>query len=146
MMTDPTRPTPDEARRALDEASGIRVLSHRDRHVLPRVLLGVGAAMAVLLPLLKATGGHPWGMGLALLAYLVILALLLRWQRTVTAAPRGYGLRYGLGIAGASAMYGLGCAVIPQGASWSVTALFSLLTVLPALLGARAITRLGRAG
>ena len=41
---------------------------------------------------------------------------------------------------------GLGCAVIPQGASWSVTALFSLLTVLPALLGARAITRLGRAG
>ena len=62
----------------------------------------------------------------------------------MSAAPRGYGPRYVAGIAGTSAMYGLGCALVSQGASWSVTALLALLTVLPALIASRAIARLGR--
>lgn len=144
-MTDPTRPTPEEARRALNEASGLRVVTDRDLRTLPRVLLGVGATMAAFLVPVKVFGDDQWGLGLALAAYLGVLVLLLRWQRTATAAPRGFGLRYNLGVGGCSAMYGLGCALVSQGASWSLTALFVLLTFLPALVGARAIARLGRA-
>ncbi|GAB49808.1 hypothetical protein [Mobilicoccus pelagius] len=143
-MTGPTRPTPEEARRALDEASGLRVVTDRDLRTLPRVLLGVGAAMAVLLLLIKALGDNPWGFAFAIGAYVLALAVLMTWQTTVAASPRGYGLRYGLGVAGASAMYGLGCALVPQGVSWSLAALLALLTFLPTFLGARSIARLGR--
>ena len=140
----PGRPTPQEARRVLAEAEGLEPVNRHDLTVLPRVLLGVGAAMALLLLALRAANGDGWGMGLALAAYLLALAVLMTWQRTVTAAPRGYGPRYVLAIAGCSTLYGLGCALVPQGVSWSFAALLALLTFLPALLGARAIARLGR--
>ncbi|WP_040157069.1 hypothetical protein [Mobilicoccus massiliensis] len=143
-MTDHTRPTADEARRSLDEASGISVVTGRDLRVLQRVLVGIGAAMAAVLLFVRALGDHPWGLAVAMGLYVVAILLLLRWQRTVTAAPRGYGSRYGMGIAGTSAMYGLGIALIAgQNPSWSLTALLALLTVAPAVLAARSIARLG---
>ncbi|MCA0155956.1 hypothetical protein LB823_07075 [Tsukamurella sp. M9C] len=147
-------PTPEEARRALAQAEGASVATPADRARLERGLIAIGLAVAALVPALRLTVGNPdapqWfrvgGLVVVLALYLVAIAVATISMRRASAAPRGFTLRYNLGLGATMLLYAVyvivqsvrGDAALPW--PWTFTA--AMLTLTPALLGARAISTL----
>lgn len=146
MNDDAPHPSADEAREALTRATSMRVTSPRDLAVLRGVLLGVGALMALILPMIQATRGNAGGFALGMGVYVLGLAALLVVQhRLVRAAPRGYQKWYVVGVAATSVLYGIGVTVVSNAwASWPIVWLLALLVVAPAAFCASRIGRSGR--
>ncbi|TWS18164.1 hypothetical protein FK529_16790 [Tsukamurella asaccharolytica] len=154
-MTDNTAsPTPEEARRALDLADRASVATPADRTRLVRGLVAIGLAVGALVLALRLTVGNPdapqWfrlgGLFVVTALYLVAVAAATILMRRASAAPRGFTLRYNLGLGVTMLLYAVYVAVpsvrgddaLPW--PWAIAA--ALVTVIPALLGARAISTL----
>ncbi|CAM3775713.1 hypothetical protein ACXYTP_06160 [Tsukamurella ocularis] len=146
-------PTPDEARRALALADRASVATPADRRRLERGLIAIGLAVAVLLLALRFTVGDPdapqWfrsgGMVVVLGFYLIAIVVATVSMRRASAAPRGFTLRYSLGLGLTMLLYAAYVVVQSVRADavpwpWTITA--ALVTMTPALLGARAISTL----
>lgn len=132
-------PTPEQARAALDAASSTRVHSDRDVRTLRTVLVGVGAAWALLLPLIK-TAGAGVGLWVGMGVFFAVCGGLIYWQRrSVRSVPRGYGKWYTGGIAAASAAYAVGIAVVDTSTPWITVLLCTALVLLPTLFCASRI-------
>ncbi|MBS4100778.1 hypothetical protein [Tsukamurella paurometabola] len=147
-------PTPEEARSALARADRASVATPADRDRLERGLITIGLAVGALVPALRVTVGNPdapgWfrlgGLAVVVLLYLAAIAIAVAGMRRASAAPRGFTLRYHLGLGGTMALYA-GYVVLQSARGedalawhWTITA--ALVTTIPALLGARAISKL----
>lgn len=154
-MTDHlAHPTPEEARRALAQAAGASVATPADRGRLERGLIAIGLAVAALVPALRFTVGNPdapqWfrfgGLVVVLALYLLAIAVATILMRRASAAPRGFTLRYNLGLGGTMLLYA--AYVLVQSVRgddalpWPWTIAAAILTLTPALLGARSISTL----
>lgn len=147
-------PTPEEARRALAQAEGASVATPADRARLERGLIVIGVAVAALILALRLTVGDPaapsWfrfgGLGVVLALYLVAIAVAVFGMRRASAAPRGFTLRYNLGLGVTMLLYaGYVIASTTRGddaVPWSWAVVAAMVTMTPALLAANAISRL----
>ena len=148
-------PTPEEARRALALAgsTGASVATPADRDRLERGLIAIGVAVAGLVLALRLTVGNPdapeWfrigGLVIVLALYLVAIAVATVSMRRASAAPRGFTVRYNLGLGLTMLLYA--AYVVVQSVSadaipWPWTVVAAMLTLTPALLGARSISTL----
>ena len=122
--------------------------------LIQRGLITIGLAVGALVPALRVTVGNPdapgWfrlgGLAVVVLLYLAAIAIAVAGMRRASAAPRGFTLRYHLGLGGTMALYA-GYVVLQSARGedalawhWTITA--ALVTTIPALLGARAISKL----
>ncbi|MDO5629465.1 MAG: hypothetical protein Q4G43_14205 [Mobilicoccus sp.] len=127
------------------DAARRRAVTTDELRTLQRLTMGMGALMAILLLVIHAAGGSGLGLLLGLVAYSIAMSVMLRRSDVVRVAPRGFGRRYGLGIAGTSAMYGLGVALTAsEPIGWGFVAVLAVLTFVPALVAAWSMTALLR--
>lgn len=114
-----------------------RAVSTDELRTLQRMTMGMGGLMAILLLIVHAVGGSLVGLLVGLAAYSVAMSVMLRRSDIVRVAPRGFGRRYGFGIAGTSAMYGLGIALAAsEPIGWGLVLVLAVLTFVPALVAA----------
>ncbi len=140
------RPSPGQARRALDAIAGVTVVSRRDIRVLQTVLAGIGLAMAGVLLLVRAAEGNPAGIIAGMLVYSAVILMLVLYNVTARAAPRGYSRRYGWGCGGTMALYTISVVLISTGTvrDWALTGALAALTALPAIVAACGLARLAQ--
>ncbi|WP_019200370.1 hypothetical protein [Tsukamurella sp. 1534] len=153
-MNEYAHPTPDEARRTLAEAEGLTVATVSDRERLERGLIGIAVAVGLLIPALRLTVGNPeaptWfragGMVVAMALYLVAIMVAVITMRRASASPRGFTLRYNLGLAATMLIYAAYVALQSvrgdAAIGWTWTILAAVAAVTPALLAARSISKL----
>lgn len=135
--------TPEDARAALDRAAGIKVTSDRDIRVLTRVSVGLGITMGLVLILIKAASNDNAVLGTGMAVYLLAILALVFYNSRVKSAPRGYGLRYGLGVGGSSLIYSVGVYLVSAlGVSWPATLGIAVLTAMPLVVAASSIAAL----
>lgn len=149
-----SNPTPDEARRALAHAAGASVATSADRARLERGLLAIGLAVAALVLALRLTIGNldapGWfrfgGFGVVMALYVVAIIVAVLAMRRAAASPRGFTLRYNLGL-GFTMLFYVAYVVaqsvrVDDAVPWMWTVLAALATMVPALLAAHSISRL----
>lgn len=140
-------PTAAQAAAAVRAAEEVSVATAADVAILGRVLTGVGLAMGSVLLLVRAAGENTPVLFGGMLAYGLVLALLMAVNTRAKATPRGYGRLYVLGIAGTTALYAVGIAIITtagaaQPTPWPLVSILALATAVPALACTRRITKL----
>lgn len=151
-ISDPAGMTPEEARRTLAVADEAGVVTTADRDRLERGLIRIAMAVGALILALRLTIGNPgapeWlrqsGFGLAMALYVLAIVAAVVTMRRAKAAPRGFTSRYSVGLFGTMFLYvvyvivqaGMDAVPFP----WVIVA--AVLTMTPALLAARSISRL----
>lgn len=151
-ISDPAGMTPEEARRTLAVADEAGVATTADRDRLERGLIRIAMAVGALILALRLTIGNPgapeWlrqgGFGLAMALYVLAIVAAVVTMRRAKAAPRGFTSRYSVGLFGTMFLYvvyvivqaGMDAVPFP----WVIVA--AVLTMTPALLAARSISRL----
>lgn len=143
MNSNDSRLSAQDARAALDQAAAVKVTSERDIRILSRVPVGVGIAMGLVLVLIKMAGDNIVVFWIGMAVYLMAILAFVFYNGRARSAPRGYGVRYGLGVAGTSLVYGIGVYLVSGlSASWPVTLGMAVLTMVPAAAAAYSIATL----
>ncbi len=149
-----SKPTPDEARRALSAAADAGIATSADRARLERGLVVIGVAVGVLVLALRLTVGDPgapgWfrggGFAVVMALYVVAISVAVISMRRASAAPRGFSLRYGVGLGLTMLLYGVFVIASSvrgdEAQPWMWVILAALITAAPALLAARSISTL----
>ncbi len=149
-----TSPTPEEARRALAQADAASLATPGDRTRLERGLIVIGVAVAALVPALRLTVGNPGapsgfrfgGLIAVMVVYVVVIVWAVFAMRRASAAPRGFSLRYNLGLGLTMALYAayviVSSARGDDAVSWLWVIVWAVFTMTPALLAAHSISKL----
>ncbi len=143
--------TAEQARSALDVASGVSLVTSRDLRVLVAFVAGVGLIVAAILYLSWATlsVGNNVGFAISMSLYAVALALLLAIKSRARAIPRGFQRIYNIGFVATMTLYAIGIGwIFSHQSPWpsaSVVVWMSIVTALPCFIAAALVQRMARA-
>lgn len=154
MDDDTGRMTAEEARRTLDAADAASIATPADRERLEKGLIRIGVVTGGLIIGLRLTIGDPgapmwlrhWGFAVVMVVYFAVIVVSVVTMRRAKAVPRGFSSRYTVGIALTFLLYTayivLQAGTVDTGMDWQWVILGAILTMTPALLAARSISKL----